>query len=190
MVRLRPFCSPPPPLDPLLRRFLCAVPPFPESTQYTSSTMVPLIPFIYLSISIFHIIQTRQESDLIDRRKKSPFKCSQLKWYPTIRPFLHARVFESIWGQPRFNTNLFRLLLQSKLRFDISMLHLLKVSRNHVTDANLLLNGLTSTRYDGAVISYRQICMFKSRNLWQPNLHNRYEGVAFDESKFYTNGRV
>lgn len=36
--------------------------------------MVPLIPTIYLSISIFHIIQTREESDLIARAARVSVK--------------------------------------------------------------------------------------------------------------------
>jgi len=47
------------------------LPPLPESTRYISNSSSYSF---HLSISIFHIIQTRKESDLIDRRKKSPFE--------------------------------------------------------------------------------------------------------------------
>lgn len=151
---------------------LCARSPFPLFPNPPSTyPVVPLIPSIYLSISIFHIIQTREESDLIDRRKESPFiKRSQLKCgVYTVSyvncTFLRARVFESICGRPRFNTNLFRYHLRSKLiRRGIPMSHLLKVRRNRVTDADLRLNGLTSIKYGGVVISWRQISNC-SRNL-------------------------
>jgi len=46
-------------------------PLFPASPgAYIHKRAVAFIPSIYLSISIFHIIQTREESNLIDRQKR------------------------------------------------------------------------------------------------------------------------
>lgn len=53
--------------------------PFSRILPVYISRTVPLIPAIYLSISIFHIIQTREVSDLIDRRKESP-RLNVLNW--------------------------------------------------------------------------------------------------------------
>lgn len=53
----------------------CPFTPSPPGTH----PMVPLTPTIYLSISIFHIIQTREESDLIERRERSPLKGARIK---------------------------------------------------------------------------------------------------------------
>lgn len=126
--------------------------PSPPGTYPT----VPLIPSIYLSISIFHIIQTREESDLIDRRKKSPFTHVRIKHrtecsipYAVFYVLRSVHVLESIVLQGKFAL-CFQKKLSSTKQADSS--YLLKVSENRdVTDTNLSLNDVL--RYDSAVIN-------------------------------------